>query len=110
MKSFIEKSVIAVILSVILPGLCGPSFAGEYYAKVNFADLDLDQPGDVAVLYDRIQDAARTVCTDDTATWGYHRKAFDRCFGRTVDKAVTGIGNSTLTALHAGQNIPVAKR
>ena len=79
---------------------------------VNYSDLNLEQPKDVAVLYERIQYAARLVCKDVTATWiwGYHRKNFNRCFQGVVNTAVMRIDNTTLTALHQGQSESVAKR
>ena len=110
MNSYLNKLVVITILSIALTGLSCPSIAGQFLKRVNYSNLNLDRPGDVTVLYERIQDAARLVCKDDTATWGFHRKAFNRCFERTMDKAVMRVGNGALTALHQGQIESVAKR
>ena len=110
MKTYFNQSIIAVALSVVLAGLSTPVFAERSFVEVNFADLNLAQPSDVAALYERIQVAARQVCKDDTAIWGYHRRAFNRCFERTMDKAVIRIDNPALTSLHLEGNQSVVKR
>jgi len=110
MRTYLKQSVITITLATALSGLSSPSFAGGFFKKINYADLNLDQPGDVTVLYGRIQDAAGLVCKDKTAIWGYHRKSFNRCFEQTMDKAVMRIDNTALTLLHRGQNESVAKR
>ena len=110
MKTYLKRPVITLTMCMALAALSCPSFAGKYFEKVNYADLNLEQPGDVAVLYERIQDAARAVCKDDTLIWGYHRKALNRCIQRTVDLAVVRVDNTALTALHQGRSESVAKR
>ena len=107
MKKYFNQLVIA--LALVLAGLSSPVFAGRSSEKVDFSDLNLNQQRDVAVLYERIQSAAEQVCKDDTAIWGYHRKAFHRCFARTMDKAVSQVDNPALTAYHLDRHQQVAK-
>jgi len=110
MKTYRKQSLIAIAFVVIFSGFSNPSFADGFSKKIGYSDLDLDQPANVAVLYERINKAANTVCTDTTAIWGYHRRNFNRCFEKTVTKAVSGINNDALTALHQGLVTKVVKR
>ena len=111
MKKYINHSVIAVTLSLALAGLSNPAVADSNVKWVNFADLNLDQPGDVAVLYKRIQKAATRACIGDMPyTWVTHSKAFNTCFQRTMDKAVMRVDNPALTSLHLDRNQDVVKR
>ena len=110
MKTYCKSSFRAIMIGVVLITLSNPSLAESSNRKIGYTDLDLEQQADVAVLYDRIKTAARIVCTDSKATWGFHRKAFNRCYLKTVDKAVTGMNNSILTSLHKGQEVKVARR
>jgi len=61
MKTLVEKSVIAIILSVALTGFKSPAFAEGPSKKISYADLNLEQPSDVTILYERIQAAAEKV-------------------------------------------------
>ena len=110
MKTNLKQSLIAVALMVIFSGFSNPSLAGGFSKKIGYSDLDLEQPADVAVLYERIKHAAKIVCTDKTAIWGYHRRNFNRCYQRVVNKAVTSMDNNMLTTLHPGQENRVAKQ
>jgi UrcA family protein len=111
MKTHLKRSVIVMALSIALLGLSSPSFAGGYHRAVNYSDLNLDQPGDVAVMYERIQDAAKTVCRLDKSSWdGRVITHYRKCIQTVVDKAVHDVNHDTLTALHQGQNESAAKR
>ena len=110
MKTYFNQSVIVLILSLAITGWSNPSFAGQYRRKVNYADLNLDQPGDVAVLYARIQKAARLVCRRDMARWDeFVMTHYQQCLQMTVDKAVHDVNQDALTALHRGQMGSIAK-
>ena len=111
MKTYFNQSIIALALALALAGLSNPCFAESNVKWVKFSDLNLDKPGDVVVLYKRIQKAATDVCVGNLPyTWVIHRKAFNRCFQRTVDKAVMKIDNPALTSYHLDRNQNVAKR
>ena len=111
MKTYFKQSIIVLVLSLACMGWSNPSFAGSDIKWVKFSDLNLDKPGDVTVLYKRIQKAATDVCIGDMPyTWGYHRRAFNRCFRRTMDKAVMKVDNPALTSYHLDRNQNVVKR
>ena len=112
MKTYLNQLIIALTLSLAIAGWSNPSLAGGYHQAVNYSDLNLDRPGDVAVLYARIQGAARTVCKISmSATWDYSLIThYHQCVQATVDKAVRGVDNDALTALHQGWMEKVAKR
>lgn len=112
MKTYLKQSIIAMTLSIALAGLSNPSLAGGYHQSVKYSDLNLEQSGDVAVLYERIQDAARTVCQlDQSASWdGSLITHYQRCIRIVIDKAVHDVNNEALTTLHQGQHENVAKR
>ena len=111
MKTYLNQSVIALILSLAITGWSNPSFAGQYHRKINYTDLNLDQPGDVAILYARIQRAARLVCRRERARWDeFVMTHYQQCLQMTVDKAVHDVNLDALTALHRGQMESVVKR
>jgi UrcA family protein len=70
---------------------------------VSYADLDLSKPAGVEMLYQRIKDAARTVCAP-LASKGLTREGVWRlwrdCYEQAVSNAVASINRPTLTALH----------
>lgn len=101
MRILLGKYVIAMTLTTALLGASGPTLAEETGKTVSYADLDLDNPADVAVIYERIQDAARMVCRDSAAPWdGQSTKHFNKCFQETVNAAVQDVNNFELSALH----------
>jgi UrcA family protein len=111
MKTNFKQSAVVFTLSAILMGLNSPSIAGGSGKKVHYSDINLDQSGDVAVLYKRIRDASRMVCKDDEAPWDASRQRhYKRCLQGTVNKAVQDVNHNALTVLHQGQNEGVAKR
>ena len=105
MKTFIEKTLITMTLTFALLGVNQPSFAGGPGKRDDFTDLNLKQPADVAILYERIQEAARKVCEKDAAPYQMYRdKAIDECTRATVDATVEDVNFYALTALHKGQS------
>lgn len=68
---------------------------------VSYAELDINKPRGLEVLYSRIQRAAKVVCGMDRSPQelarGRHAKA---CYKTAVDDAVRQINRPTLTALH----------
>ena len=70
---------------------------------VRYTDLDLSRPKDARALYDRLQAAARSVCTnigiqdnDLAALSEYHR-----CVRDAVANAVANVSSERLTAFYA---------
>jgi UrcA family protein len=69
---------------------------------VKFADLKVDTPAGVEVLYRRIISAARRVCSNEGSSI-YVYSNWQNCVRPTVDAAVAKVNNPMLTALHAGR-------
>jgi UrcA family protein len=87
------------------------SFASTLYAAdgsadsiqrqstVHFADLNLDRSADVAVLYERISQAAEQVCRQRALNGAdVVSPRFDQCVADTVEKAVAKVNRASLTA------------
>ena len=111
MKTLFEQSVIAVAISIALLGTSSLTFADGYSKKISYADLDLNQSSDVAVLYERIQAAARKVCKESSAPHdGHHRRNYERCYQGAVDLAVKEVSHFALAALHEGNSGSIAGR
>ena len=109
MKTLVEKSVIAVTLSVALTGFGSPAFAEGPSQKISYADLNLEQAKDVTVLYERIQAAAEKVCRESSVPRdGYHRRNYNRCYQGAVELAVKEVNHFALTALHQGSSGSIA--
>lgn len=68
---------------------------------VKYADLDLNQPADVRILYHRVRLAAGESCGISEIT-GSHAKlpSWRQCVARAVDEAVTRLDRPALTAYH----------
>ena len=67
---------------------------------VRFADLDLTKSQDAEVLYQRIQRAARLVCTSSNSPWdGRGSRNWLRCFNGAVEETVLRVDRPLLTAL-----------
>jgi UrcA family protein len=101
------KSIPVLALSALVLGSLPASAATRgvpadtLKVTVRFADLDLARPQDAEVLYQRIQFAARLVCTDSSAPWdGRRSRNWIRCFNGVVEDAVRGIDQPLLTALY----------
>ena len=68
---------------------------------VHFADLNPSTPEGVRALYDRIADAAQTVCGPSFSVWdGNAFRNWRTCYRATIDHTVRQINRPELTALH----------
>ncbi len=74
--------------------------------KVQYADLDLNQPHDVGVLYHRIRLAADESCGVGEIT-GSHLKlqSWAQCVARAIDETVATLDRPALTAYHRQHTI-----
>jgi UrcA family protein len=64
---------------------------------VQFADLDLDRPADVAALYERINSAAEQVCHQRALNGSYViSPRYAHCVSDTIATAVTRINRASL--------------
>ena len=73
--------------------------------KVSYADLNLDKEEGAAVLYQRLQIAARQVCNVRILTVkGSLQEAAEKkvCYRDTLDAAVSQVNNQYVNKLHAG--------
>lgn len=69
--------------------------------RVSFAELDINKPRGLQVLYSRIQRAAEIVCGVDQTRRDLARgRLATACYKTAVDDAVRQINRPTLTALH----------
>lgn len=110
MKAVVTKSALALALTATLAWPAASAHADRIEGvtvnsaptvRVSFAELDINKPRGLQVLYSRIQRAAKIVCgTDHTLqelSRGRHAAA---CYKTAVDDAVRQINRPTLTALH----------
>lgn len=110
MNAVVTKSALALALSAALTLPVVPAHADRIEGvtvssaptiRVSYAELDINKPRGLEVLYSRIQRAAKTVCDVSGAPQelarGRHAKA---CYKTAVDDAVRQINRPTLTALH----------
>jgi UrcA family protein len=67
---------------------------------VHFADLDLTGPHGVAVLYRRLESAARRVCSPLEGKDPARIAAFKLCIADTLSNAVTQVDRPTLDAYY----------
>lgn len=68
-------------------------------AVVHLGDLNFDRPGDVAVMYERINSAAEQVCHRRALNGSYVVSPSDEhCVTDTVEKVVAGINRAPLTS------------
>ena len=111
MKTLTGQTLITMTLTLALLAAAPASFAAGPSKRVDFTDLNLERPADVAILYDRIQAAARKVCEKQSTPWEmYQGKVVEECIKVTVDAAVKDVNYFALTALHKGQSKDVAGR
>lgn len=76
----------------------------ESSITVGFSDLDLSVPKDAAVLYRRIQKAARDACGGSVPSRTIsQQKEFLACQDVAIARAVEHVGRSELLAVHRGK-------
>jgi UrcA family protein len=77
---------------------------------VKFGDLDVSNPQGASLLYDRIQTAARNVCSRFVDPWNLVAMANRKeCVDKTILDTVTKINSSALTAVYSaktGKKVP----
>jgi UrcA family protein len=76
-----------------------PPVIGSHFELVRFNDLNLDQPRDVARLFNRVSSAADKVCGTRSFAAHYKKIAdYEICYKDTVASAVARIDRPSLTA------------
>ena len=71
-----------------------------HFIEVHFADLDLTRSDGAAVLYHRLQAAAKTVCASLEARDLASQMRFKGCVETAIGSAVAKIDRPTVTAYH----------
>lgn len=76
-----------------------PPPIGSHPELVRYDDLNLDQPRDVARLYDRVSSAADKVCGTRSFASHYKKIAdYEICYKETVASAVSHINRPSVTS------------
>jgi UrcA family protein len=84
-----------------------PASAAETQAQVvRFTQSDLANDAQVAVLYGRLQTAARDVCSSHRGRDLISMRNYRACYSDALEGAVNTVNEQTLTALH---NAPAAR-
>jgi len=102
------KTVPAILSACVLLVLSGqaaaqnPRLPDLPRATIDVSDLDLNKPGDAEILYGRIRQAARRVCTLEHDNW-YDKARLrhrNRCVEAAVEHAVYRARQPQLTLVH----------
>lgn len=117
-RSALSVRIVAVALSILGSalqlGIVGAALALSVASAsaaiappsqaVRYDDLDLARPAGVAILYGRIQHAARQVCGDAQRVGSrVVSTAWRVCAAGAVDRAVRAVDRPALTAYHAAR-------
>jgi UrcA family protein len=98
-------AVASFSLAASLYAAIAPADSRQDRATVQVADLNLDRPGDVAMLYERINLAAEQVCHQRALNGSYVLSpSYDRCVSDTVDKVVASVNRAPLTSFSRQHN------
>ena len=111
MKSIIAKHCALLATVTLATGLTvDPASAASAYddepknVVVRYSDLNLSQPQDASILYNRIQRAAREACENDEAPSLARLQQFHRCVDQAVANAVAQVSSRQLTEIHEAQS------
>lgn len=105
------KVGLAASLTVGLAVMTGTAYSAQPDAgapapsvTVRYGDLDLTRDEGVKTLYLRLRAAAREVCSDDGTREIARRVAARHCYEDALDRAVAGVRNKHLAALHSRED------
>ncbi len=88
-----------------------PPLIGSHLELVRYNDLNLDQPRDVARLYDRVSSAADKVCGTRSFASHYKKIAdYEICYKETVASAVAHIDRPSVTTYFEQRSADWASR
>jgi UrcA family protein len=101
----IAHNLLAAAVSVVSIACAAPSHAdstpliGSHSQLVRFNDLNLDQPRDVARLFNRVTSAADRVCGPRSFAGLYNKTAdYESCYSDTIARVVAHIDRPSVTA------------
>jgi UrcA family protein len=77
-----------------------PTDDSPRHVAVHFADLDVASVDGAAVLYHRLQSAAKSVCSEDNTRDLASASRVNTCVSKAISAAVTQINRPTLTAYY----------
>jgi UrcA family protein len=110
MKAALTKSALALTLTTAIAWTAAPAHADRIEGvtvssaptlRVSYAELDINKPRGLEVLYGRIQRAAKIVCGYDFSPQELARaRQAKACYNDAIDDAVRQINRPTLTAFH----------
>lgn len=93
--------VFSTILASAVLAFAAPALAGDKGAKISADGLDLTTRADAEVLYKRIRQAARALCTAAATTGDGNRfSKRQECIEDTIDESVGRFNQPMLTAVH----------
>lgn len=106
-----KTNLAVAVFAVAILGLAGGVNAApkapppdSHWVKVSMADLDLANENGAKVAFQRINDAARRVCSEEPSTRDVDLTyPYVACFEATVDHAVGVLGSPRVTALNAAR-------
>ncbi len=116
-ESKLIKSLVATFVVIVLGGPAvvladTPSYSTyieHAQTTVPYADLNLENEEGVRVLYQRLQDASKEVCSvaspkiaEPILKKSWRRRATRQCYRVTLSNAVDKFDNEDLTRIHAG--------
>jgi len=117
--SQIAKYVLGALAALFVVAWQGAALGGSLEGSlsqpvsvvVKYADLDLNRPVDVKVLYHRIRLAADRACGEREIT-GSHLSlpSWEVCVANAVDQAVVRLDRPALTAYHLQHTTDVARK
>ena len=112
--SQIMKYALTAVAAVTLAGFQGAalgSSSDQTQITVRYADLDLNRPENIKILYHRIRLAANLVCGEREVTGSrLPLPSWERCVRVAVDSAVTQVDRAALSAYHRAHTADVAGR
>lgn len=104
--SFLGRALVAVVFSAACMTLpIAPAFAGGFKADppgvtVYYDTVKVEQWSYAEDLYARLQDAASQVCGERDIREGRSQSDVNRCFGKSLNRAIREVGSPTLTEVH----------
>ena len=97
---FIAAGLMAVAVATA-PGFARAADEGEALTKkVAYGDLNLESPKGVEVLYARLRNAAREVCTPFEGRDLSRQVLWGTCYEHAISAAVSAINKPAVTAYH----------
>lgn len=105
-----HRFICHAMLCAALAGFAAlPASAKSNAQVVRFTQSDLANDARVAVLYDRLQAAARDVCREHRGRDLTSMKSYRACYADALQDAVNTVNGQTLTAIHKAPTSRSAK-